>query len=335
MTNNCIPLKLTNKYGSKYPDVWKKIDDIYIKNAENKNPNYINDFWFMLSNYKKSNKSIVNVDDITVALFDQEAFILPGMLDALYKWRIHKQIYRFSIEMEKLLYEQNDGFDSPIWILNSLPYNCIYIETNELSEDTLGFFFYKDYKSYTAIVIYNDMSWKNITFNYDEKTDRKTTLKESVNRQAVNDKCNVPVDSIISDGVYSLLPKIVQLVLYICASNAEISENAEQKKITRKPKSKDFIKDKYREVQIWDCGNEISEKIRMFSSQEKSNKRSENSAEYIVKAGVGKAPHSRRGHWHHFWTGKIGTDDRKLVLKWLAPMFINGVPNIINVNIAE
>lgn len=37
-----------------------------------------------------------------------------------------------------------------------------------------------------------------------------------------------------------------------------------------------------------------------------------------------KSPHARRGHWHHFWIGKHETNERKLILKWVAPMFING-----------
>lgn len=31
----------------------------------------------------------------------------------------------------------------------------------------------------------------------------------------------------------------------------------------------------------------------------------------------------RRGHWHHFWTGPMdNAQDRKLVLKWLPPIFV-------------
>ena len=37
------------------------------------------------------------------------------------------------------------------------------------------------------------------------------------------------------------------------------------------------------------------------------------------------APDSRRGHWHHFWTGaKDKPEERKLVLKWVAPTMIHG-----------
>lgn len=41
-----------------------------------------------------------------------------------------------------------------------------------------------------------------------------------------------------------------------------------------------------------------------------------------VGTGTAKRPHSRRGHWHHYWTGPMDRD-RKLVLKWTAPTIIH------------
>ncbi len=33
--------------------------------------------------------------------------------------------------------------------------------------------------------------------------------------------------------------------------------------------------------------------------------------------------HTRRGHWHHFWTGsKSKPESRKVVLRWLHPMLV-------------
>lgn len=40
--------------------------------------------------------------------------------------------------------------------------------------------------------------------------------------------------------------------------------------------------------------------------------------------GRAKKSHIRRGHWHHYWTGKRGSDERKLIVKFLMPVIING-----------
>ena len=41
-------------------------------------------------------------------------------------------------------------------------------------------------------------------------------------------------------------------------------------------------------------------------------------------SSVGKRPHSRRGHYHHYWVGSKKDGTRRIILKWVAPMFING-----------
>lgn len=37
-----------------------------------------------------------------------------------------------------------------------------------------------------------------------------------------------------------------------------------------------------------------------------------------------KAPHVRRAHWHHYWTGARESAERCLVLKWIPPVFVGG-----------
>lgn len=57
-------------------------------------------------------------------------------------------------------------------------------------------------------------------------------------------------------------------------------------------------------------------KIENPTEENKVGKQRENSS------GWTQRPHMRRAHWHHFWTGKKG-EERKLILKWIAPSFIN------------
>lgn len=55
-----------------------------------------------------------------------------------------------------------------------------------------------------------------------------------------------------------------------------------------------------------------------------------------TEKGSPKRPHSRKGHWHHFWTGSKNSDNRKLELRWLSPTFINGkINNTPQINLIE
>jgi hypothetical protein len=367
MVNNCIPLILTNQYGNKYPGIWDKLENIYemekkrpfnkrktndrlidIIKMYNKNYEHVADFW----NWGNASQAY-NI------LVDSNMFYLTQYLGA---WRIHKQIYRFSKELEYLLYEQDDGLDTPIKILNNLPYDSIYIETNSLSYNNktiLGFFVSKidnrtDLRgciNYHFCAVYEDLSTQCCSFRYsmasedtsiydailntvmkenflyDTKTGRKLSKKELKEIAIKNIKYQ------FENGELQLLPKMMQLVFYICADNKEIIKNDEQSKIFDKPKNKQFIKDKFTEVQIWDCGNKIS--IRTFSIRNNHDSSTEAQIEKEFVTGKSKAPHSRRGHWHHYWVGKKDSEERRLILKWIAPTFVNGTPNTVNINIVE
>ena len=37
----------------------------------------------------------------------------------------------------------------------------------------------------------------------------------------------------------------------------------------------------------------------------------------------GPRPHVRRAHWHSFWTGKVGSEERRLKPRWLPPIPVN------------
>lgn len=74
------------------------------------------------------------------------------------------------------------------------------------------------------------------------------------------------------------------------------------------------ILDKAGEVRGLDVG------IRVGAALRKARRRYEGTEN--PGTGARKRAHTRRGHWHHYWTGpKNG--ERKLILKWTAPTFIH------------
>ena len=112
-----------------------------------------------------------------------------------------------------------------------------------------------------------------------------------------------------------------QLVLYICADNAEIKENDTQAKIYRKS---DRITDRYRELRKWDVGVKTGTILRAARKRDQ-----EESTDPVLSETPGKnytrihkaRPHVRRAHWHHYWTGSAA--NKKLILRWVNTMLIN------------
>lgn len=118
---------------------------------------------------------------------------------------------------------------------------------------------------------------------------------------------------------HDFITKALQLVLYICAANADITENPEQKQITRKPATRTKPKDALREVRKWDVGYRIGSIIRKSSEEDSVHEQRVSTS----RKSSPKRPHVRKGHFHHYWIGSKSDNNRTLVLKWVAPMFIN------------
>ena len=108
---------------------------------------------------------------------------------------------------------------------------------------------------------------------------------------------------------------IMQLLLYLCAANADVKERRPATAPNKKaPKASDK-----RPVRRWDVGIRVGATIKRNRSY---------AAETQRKSGDHKQharprPHLRRGHWSHFWTGKRDGSDRERILKWIEPVYIN------------
>ena len=106
----------------------------------------------------------------------------------------------------------------------------------------------------------------------------------------------------------------LQLVLYLSADNAEIRAQPAAPAKPRKTSGKVIgIMDKAAEVQAFDVGIRIGAALRHARVSDPAPGEG---------GGSPKRSHTRRGHWHHYWTGPRD-GDRQLILKWTAPTVIH------------
>lgn len=317
-----LPLELTNRMAARYPDCWDLIERMRTEAGVK----FDNRCYLPISGYLALTRFYT--DDTlnnrlgAVADADNLAAVAP--------WRIHKQVYQFSQELSELLAEQADSdLTIPVDVLNALPFPCVYIHfPNDPLYD--GFFAHFEDDINT-----NDFELRFLVLPHSlDMTYPLTlhlipggTIKQGVDAAISTARNNAPLEisSLLSGeeakAALNNITLMLQYVLYLCSDNKDVKENIIQKNITRKPKGREYIKDKYREIQIWDCGNEVAEMVRTIrqtSLNPDTNPRT-------VKKGKGspKSPHSRRAHWHHYWKGKKGSPDRKPVLRWIAPVFVN------------
>ncbi len=87
---------------------------------------------------------------------------------------------------------------------------------------------------------------------------------------------------------------LLQLVLYLCTQEAEVVPDPDQAAIYQPPRR--AIKDKGKEVQIFDCGADCAQQIRDHS---------EGYEQVLAKSGP----------WRYF------ISQREFVLKWMPPTY--------------
>lgn len=266
------------------------------------------------------------------------SFSFASFSAALASWRRGKFIYQFDSSLLDELNSMASDIVIPIDVLYQMPAQCIYIQIEsdgkkKIENSVVGFF---------------------VHIESDIDTDRKELRINAINYRGdylleyiihlipggtINDGINKTIKTIkmLSDtaddtlAIYEQSRKTIiqsiQLVLYICAENADIEENKEQAKIYRKSSR---IVDKYREIKKYDVGTKTGVILRQSASR--------NNYVYSGKStgtGSEKRTHLRRAHWHHFWTGS--GNNRKLVLRWINSLVVNPdkgdtPPTIIKVN---
>ncbi len=324
-----LPLKLVNKWSDNLPTCWEEIENMRSLQGSTL-PNWDDTCYIPISATIAVASRGVKLSGLTGTYIDG-----AQQLAALAPWRKYKEVYRFTPEMEELLFTQADDLIIPIETLQAMPFPCLYIEfsSQEFSGKYHGFFVHIEddpvniRKELRFLLLENDGTTRSIPVHLLPGG----TIKDGI--EAMSDECVIQnrKQGLMFDAAnyqqfiqaeLSVVMKLIQLVLYICAQNAEVDENPGQKKITRKPSSQENPKDKFREIRKWDVGIRITKAIRSISQAE--NYIHHNQIDGPDKQSISfKRPHARCGHWHHFWTGQRSGKDRKLILKWVAPTFIN------------
>lgn len=309
------PLKLINYMDKYFPGVWKTYDEVIdIINKDNilisKSMNPVafrkicggiaKDYLSKYGRYSEGNNTV-----------DAHTIYVLGA------WRKYKEIYSVDKDLADLLISGAEDINIPVKTLLNIPFPAFYIDvegTDSYKEN--GFFVVLDKSS-------SELEFFTIDYNGDAIgmpliLDSNYTISEAINKM-VGDGNNYYNISKHNENI-EFIKKAVQLVLYICAVNADITENPQQKVITKKSTSTSKPKDVLREVRKWDVGYRVGRTIRLSKDVER---KSITTSVRTCSGSSPKRPHVRRGHFHNFWVGSKANNTRELRLKWVAPTFIN------------
>lgn len=310
-----LPLAVVQAYTQKYPTIWELCDKLYTSDLD----------WDRRHCYLP----------IAGALAVKSTLDLPlsavYMVPALAAWRTCKEVYSFDPDLAEALYAQADDVQLPSDIIMQLPFLCLYIDSgkyrffahleHDVNDGRYELRFARLMPDGTTRAYYLHLGdftlSESIAAGVDEglyQQQRAAQDAEFANLLAnPGQRHGTEYSDVLNQEA---LGEMLQLVLYICADNADVRQDEENRKTYRQRENKP-VTDKYREIRKWEAGAYVGNVLRKQGSHDNGNHRSDDPGQ-----GTPKRPHLRRGHWHHYWKGTSG--NKELLLHWVMPIFVNG-----------
>ncbi|MCP4131673.1 MAG: hypothetical protein GY754_11905 [bacterium] len=329
------PIRLLKEKGKEYPDVWKHINELALMKLHNEMdwPDWcyvpLAASYAAVSGGGDNRVSADKIPDV-------------GIVGALATWRLTEGIYSFDESLFNSLWETPIEGKLPIEVLFRLPEWCVYIETpgkQYAGIDLFGFFAHLEYnvsekRTELRLVLDTEDSLMPIPLHLKETIDDSllSTIKHSqemIQKSGIKGieagLQNFQKNAISSHAYRNIVTReishIISLLLYLCTINAEMrsSENrlkTKPDKIKPKKVKKGFKYFPSEKPVKWEVGFRLGVALRKALSKI-------DESDELAGMGVPKRPHIRRAHYHSFWSGKKGSDDRRLTVKWMPPMSIN------------
>ena len=279
---------------------------------------------------------------------------LAGEMYCLNQWAHYgKEVYDFNESLAIQLADDAKDFDLnapiPLAVLGKMPGQGFFISippTRLLGGHSDGFFVNRSFKFGNSENSDGSMTKRlneTITFTAvmfeDGYIRHTTTLTQPLDVPGVHtiqDALNWTIENTESrkaegedKGKVKRTQKILkffwEFLLYLCAENAEIKSTPPLTERTGLPgKAKDNSgteKKKSRTPSIKKVGEE--EGIRIKQLKAGNYRGGAYNPPAFKSPSHEKSPHMRRSHWHSYWVGKHGTEERRLILKWLPPAYIH------------
>ncbi len=230
-------------------------------------------------------------------------------------WRQTKLIYEFDKTLVEELNAQTD-LAVASEMLKRLPFECAYIMTPNL-------FSYNDepVDGFMCLKRHDVLQILFVAWNKKDGTTNEGLLDIHLDAKTLEESDKLSQEASVRRGLISEhAPSthtgngIIQLLLYLCAANADIKERRPTTATTKTPKASDK-----RPVRHWDVGVRVGATIKRNRSYTAKTQRKGGDHNQHARP----RPHLRRGHWSHFWTGKRDSADRERILKWIEPVYIN------------
>ena len=326
------PMKLVRYIKKKYPDFFPFLDRL----AENARAGSAWDRTRCHTAPGAVLQYMCGVCRCVPALLPPERLEEVPVLQAAAEWRVCKNVYDFDPALTEELYRQAKRTITVGQALLHLPAYALYIRPNwQDGADTMSgrdFFVFwnqgvtrdlyfltmKGSRADSVLALTMDEEDETLDDCIRRSIDIRRAQYENVRHTAAGEAYgDVGEAAEEAFGEFrETIARWLTLVLYLTAVNADIAP--EPTHFFRRTKK---VADVPREVEILNVGQETGIHLRTLRAYRAH-------PESIPQGGTHRSPimHLRRAHWHTYRTGsrKLKKEQRKAILKWIAPVIVNG-----------
>jgi hypothetical protein len=217
----------------------------------------------------------------------------------------------FSKDFYEMLLDMDD-FEIGWTLFEQLPYDTFYLELQG-HEDISG-----------ILVKYNGEPDPSLLYVICDKGEEILNVNSGIIKPGkTNSYKNFFASEVYASNADFNAPEVVllrqvlaftiQACMYLCAKNADIEENEEQKRVYR---PSNYIKNKFSEVRKWDVGVRVIKEHKAAQNTDCATTSSDGDS-------TRRRPrqHWRKAHWHTYWIGP--KNEQTKVLKFIAPILVN------------
>ena len=277
--------------------------------------------------------NVATAEDAKRIMIESGVYRLAELTAAII-WMRSKVIFSFDHTLSDILMEQPLDSDIPTHIIERLPYQAVYIERDiqTPNEKYKGFFAWLEWdvnnrqQELRLLFLSSDTHAESVPILMTEGTiDNSLLALISSGAARASDILQHPdaqylLGIIQSDAASAspfpptnILAGCINHLLYLCSDDPDMPNQ----QLLKDRRAYDSAGAAKRPATV-DVGYRIGAAIRKASIPAQTGKSN------MHISHNSPAPHMRRGHWHHFWTGsRTVPGNRKLVLKWLPPIPVN------------
>lgn len=272
------------------------------------------------------------IQEVTNTVYDEgpaDEFEHLFMTSVINTWKYSKLAYRVNKDIGLSLTNMSPCTDLPIQKLINIPSHCFYIDVSSFGSEVLckdmeGIFVVSMFHKERLVVVLQTLIRGGngrlipITSRYMVNIGEEELSNIIVDTVIAEESTSITSEDGVTRVYYerSVLNFYINFLLYLSANNRDIEK--EQKKgkegsSTRKSTIKNQVKNKYREIDMYNVGYKIV-KTRNGSNITTGNRSSTNEKSI--------SPHFRSAHWHHYWVGK--GEEKELQLRWVEEVYVGG-----------